>query len=339
MKAFSFGVLAAGLVLFAVLLYRADLSEVWRQLVHMGWTGMLVILVIYFLTFLVDTAAAYMTIPSARLRYKWVYGLWRVMMYGDALNKVIPLASFGGEPVKAILLKRHLDVGYREGAASLVLFHTVSSVALGLFLLIGYLFMFASEPLDSSHKLAAGVGMVLFTTAVVLLFLFQRLRVLSRASAWISMNRWGERVRAAIDVIRDIEQRLIAFYTVGARRFLLTLSFAFVTWAFGVAEIYYAMLFLGHPVSWGDAWVIEAVVVLVRTALFVVPANIGTQEGAFIVICSAVAGSPTIGLAVAAVIRTRGLLWTLWGLFIGWRIEPGGKGLQRAPRQDEHREV
>lgn len=334
MKAFNILVLLAGIALFAGVLYNADLSAVWEQLKHLGWVGMLVILIIYFITFLFDTATAYMTLLSAKLRPRWVYQLWQVMMYGDALNKVLPLASFGGEPIKAILLKRHLNVGYREGAASLVLFHTVASVALAPFVLIGFFFMFAIDNVDRSYWSVAGVGLALFAVAVAMLFLVQRLRAFSRASAWASKNRWGARVDAAIDVIRDIEERLIAFYTENSRGFLLALCFAFITWALGVAEIYYAMLFLGHPVTWGDAWVIEAVVVLVRTALFVVPANIGTQEGAFVVICGAVSGSPTTGLAVAAVIRARGLLWTFWGLMIGWRMEPGRQKL-RPPTPEE----
>ncbi len=321
MKTLSAVLLAVGVTLFSVLLYQTDLAEVWQHLLTLGWAGAAVVFVVYLVTYITDTATWYATLPSAKPRVGWVYRFWQIMMYGDSLNKVLPLASFGGEPVKAILAKRHLGVGYRDCTASLVLFHTVSSVALALFLLFGLGLMLTTDWLDQSYRLAGAVGMTLFAIAIAVLVLLQRRHALSRLTSWIAGDRWGERIDSAIQIIQDIEKRLVTFYTGEPRRFRLALSWAFANWTLGAVEIYLVMMFLGHPVSFADAWLIEAVVVLVRLALFVVPANIGTQEVTFVVICGAITGSPTIGLAAAAVIRARGMLWVLWGLLIGWRLE------------------
>ena len=51
--------------------------------------------------------------------------------------------------------------------------------------------------------------------------------------------------------------------------------------------------------SFVDAWIIEAVAQLVRTGTFFIPASIGAQEGAFMLVCAAMTGSPALGVAVA----------------------------------------
>jgi len=57
----------------------------------------------------------------------------------------------------------------------------------------------------------------------------------------------------------------------------------------------------------------------VRSTFFFVPGDLGTQEAAHVLICTAVTGSAELGLALAAVRRGRDLLWIAWGLAIGWR--------------------
>ncbi len=321
MKALSGVVLVLGIALFAVVLYYTDLTETWERLRLIHWTGAAVIVLVYFASFLCDTATWYMTIRSASLRARWVYRLWQVMMYGDALNKVLPLASFGGEPVKALLVKRHLEVGYREITASLILFHTVSTIGLVAFSLVGLVLLLAHDALDPTLRTVAGIGMGLFSAGVALFYVLQRFQALSRLGAWVSRERWGRRVQHWIALVRDVEDRLVAFYTREPKRFGLALAYALLAWALGLVEIYFAMMFLGYPITWSEAWIIEAVVVMVRSALFVVPAAVGTQEGAFVAICAAIAGSPAVGLAVSAVIRVRGIVWIVWGLLIGWRLE------------------
>ena len=57
---------------------------------------------------------------------------------------------------------------------------------------------------------------------------------------------------------------------------------------------------------------------LVRAGTFFIPANIGTQEGAFVVAITALTGDASLALSIAAVRRARGLAWIVWGLALGW---------------------
>ena len=117
-------------------------------------------------------------------------------------------------------------------------------------------------------------------------------------------------------VVKNIEDRLVNFYTERLAKLFSALILAFSNWLLGVFEIYYTMQFLNFPISITDAWIMEAVAQLIRAAIFFIPASIGVQEGVFIIIGSTITGSPTAGFAVAIVRRVREVTWMAWGIII-----------------------
>ena len=87
------------------------------------------------------------------------------------------------------------------------------------------------------------------------------------------------------------------------------MTYAMANWLLGVVELYLILLLIGHPVTWGEAWIIEAAMQLIRTAVFFIPAGLGAQEGALMVVCGALTGSPTAGITAALIRRFRELVW------------------------------
>ena len=85
------------------------------------------------------------------------------------------------------------------------------------------------------------------------------------------------------------------------------------------------MIFLGHPISLSEAWMIEVTAQLVRAGTFLIPASIGAQEGAFMLIYTAVTGSPELDIAVAMTRRFREILWLIWGALVGLRFSMRSK--------------
>jgi uncharacterized membrane protein YbhN (UPF0104 family) len=110
---------------------------------------------------------------------------------------------------------------------------------------------------------------------------------------------------------------LIRFYTQNRGRFAAAIALAFLNWAVGAVEIYVAMIFLGHPMSFTDAWIVESVAQLIRSAAFFIPAAVGAQEGAFLLVFSMMTGGPALGVAMALVRRARELFWLLLGAGFG----------------------
>ena len=141
---------------------------------------------------------------------------------------------------------------------------------------------------------AAAAGLGAFALAGVLFFLAQRLRALGlvRRVAGKLGPRLDPRALAAVAALRDVEDALVAFYRHHRVRFVLSLAASLCEWTTGTVAAWIAVNALGHPLGWDGAMAIEAFVVLVRSSLFFVPADVGTQEGALALVCGAVTGSP-----------------------------------------------
>lgn len=322
MKWLRFVYLAGGLALLGVVLRETDLHTLVRDLVRVGWFGIGVILLVYALSFVSDSAGWQLTIPSAPLNLAWLRRLVVVRMVGEALNNVTPAAGMGGEPVKALLLKRHYGVAYREAGASILLARTTNLLTLVPFL-AGGLYMLEGDPrIAEGYKDAAYAAVLALGLGVAGFFLVQRLRLSSLASHRLSRSRFAARfahhLEAALHHIREFDERLVRFYTGCRMRFGGALALALLQWILGVVEIYYAMYFLGQPVSLRDAWVIESVNQLIRAGTFFIPGSIGAQEGGFMLVCTALTGNPVVGVALAVVRRFRELVWIVAGLGCGW---------------------
>jgi hypothetical protein len=225
--------------------------------------------------------------------------------------------------VKAFLLKRHYGIRYRDATASLVLTRTTDLIGQAIFITMGFALMFRSGALPAPYRLAAGSGLVLMVLFIAAVLAAQQQRMLGRLRRWLERGwlggrRLSARAVAALDSVHDIDDRLADYYTAERGRFALSVGAAFADWFIGAFAIYYALRFLAYPVSPADAIVIEAFLVLVRSTLFFVPADLGTQEGALVLICGAVTGSTEVGLTLSAVRRTRDIVWICAGLAIGW---------------------
>ena len=66
---------------------------------------------------------------------------------------------------------------------------------------------------------------------------------------------------------------------------------------------------------------------LIRTALFIVPASIGTQEATFLVLGGIIAGSAEPAIAAAVLVRLREIIWIIAGLVAGFIVM--GSGFRR----------
>ncbi len=314
--------LVFGLALLGLVLYQTDLSEAWHRVRQVGW-GFGLIFAIYFVAFLMDVGVWRTTLIGVPTSLRWLFRLWKLRMVGEAFNNTTPLATMGGEPVKAFLLKRLYGVGYREGAASLVVTKTTILLALVAFLSGGFFVMLGTGAVPQSFKLAAGAGLFAISLGIVLFYLVQHRRVTTHTLRRILRGRAAARLEEALHHVQEFEDRLVRFYTRHRRRFAGAFLLALATWFVSVFELYVALALLGHPVSFKEAWIILAVAEMVRSAAFFIPGRIGAQEAGFMVVCAAVTGSPTLGLAAALVLRVREVVWIVWGLALGWATLPG----------------
>ncbi|MSO92606.1 MAG: flippase-like domain-containing protein [Rhodospirillales bacterium] len=314
--------LLVGVGLLALVVVGVDMQEVWAAARRISWLGMLAVIAIFFAAFAIDSFTWQLALVQVPLNARWLYRTWKIRMVGEVFNTVIPAAGFGGEPLKAVLFKEHYGIGYREASASLILGKTVNLLALIAFLAAGFALILFSPLLPDAYKIVAGVGLFALCFGVAGFFMVQRLKLSTVAGAWLSGRRVGRKLGDVLHHVRDIDDRLVHFYARRRGRFAAAVGLAFVNWLAGVVEIYVTMIFLGHPVSIWDAWIIEAIHQLVRAGAFLIPAGIGVQEGTFLLVYAAMTGSAELGVAVALIRRFREAVWLVWGAMLGagyWR--------------------
>ena len=316
MRHLKFVYLMVGLAILVLVAGEIELEEVVALVIQVGW-GFAAVVGVYFLAFVIDSFSWQLALTEVPLDAVWLYRMWKVRMVGEVFNSVLPAAGMGGEPVKAVLLNKHYGVGFREGAASLILAKTINLIALAAFLAAGFVLMVNSPALPVSYKSAAGLGLGAFALGIFLFFAVQRLKITSLAGTWIGGFGWGRRIDELLHHVRDMDDRLVGFYSGHGARVAGAVGLALVNWLLGAVEIYLTMVFLGRPITLTDALIIETAAQLVRAGTFFIPASIGAQEGVFLLIFGAMTGSPALGAAVAVVRRLREIIWILWGLLLG----------------------
>lgn len=309
--------LAGGLALFIWLLSDVDLNAVGTDLVRIGWHGAAAIVLAFSLGFVSDVMSWLMMFRSISISWLWAWRLLLVQLVGEALNVVTPFGSLGGEPFKALLLKRHYDVSYREGTASLLLIQTVNSLAMAPFIVVSAVLMLNRGILPAALEKTILVAALWIAGFMVVVYIALHMRALAALQRRLGQSRWADRLGHILHALQDIEEHLFYFVRHTPGRFAASFTLALMNWVFGAVEMYLIFWFLDHPISVTDAWMLEGIVVLVRAATFFVPAHLGVQDGAITLIGQALTGSPEIGLAVALLRRGRELAWTAVGLAIG----------------------
>ena len=107
-------------------------------------------------------------------------------------------------------------------------------------------------------------------------------------------------------------------------------------WFVGTGEVWLALQFLGHPVDWVDALLLESLGQAIRGAAFAIPGSLGVQEGGYLLLAPLVGLPPEAALALSLAKRAREMLLGLPGLvylhFCG--ASAGGAALARVPAVD-----
>ncbi len=300
--------LALGLVIFVGLIWQIGFQRILSYLQPLGWKFVLV-----FLPFLPVVACDTLG---------WRYGFERtpplgflrfmaMQIAGKAVNAVTPLLPVGGEPIKAHLLQTH-GVPLAEGLASVVISTTASAIALGLFVLAvtGFLFAYLGLPIP----LLKAIGSVLLIGVVLVgAFVFAQTRGLF--GGLLGMAR---RLKLGLSLLeegaRDLDRTVAGYYRHRRGRFALAVAFNVLGSLVEGLEAYVLLMLLELPRSPVVAIGIVALSSAVRAASFMVPGNLGVQEGGNVVIFLSFGLPPDAAMAFSILRRIRELGWSAAGL-------------------------
>ncbi|HEY1996277.1 lysylphosphatidylglycerol synthase domain-containing protein [Paraburkholderia sp.] len=243
--------------------------------------------------------------------------LWWIATVREAVNRLLPAVGIGGEIVGIRLARWRVEDASGVSASVIVEVMVTMAVqyafsALGLVLIVA-----STHQADALRTI--GLALLLSLPLPVIAVVLVR-----RGGVFHAIERWaahllgdanpllqgidGKRLDADIDALMSRAGLLL-------RAFLWQLS----GYVLGALETYWALSLLGHPVSIGGALAIEGLTQAVRHAAFFVPAGLGVQDAAVVLLAEMFGVDREVALSLALVKRMREILFGCAAL-VSWQV-------------------
>lgn len=241
---------------------------------------------------------------------------------GRAVNNLLPVASLGGEVVKARLLFLWGASGKRA-AASVMVDKAAQALALACWGLLGVLLLLR-RPGNEEFAFYAAAGFAVLVAGVFGFIVAQRAGLvggMARAGQkltgkMMNSDAW-EGMRVSASEVDEIVRVLYA----EPKKILLATGWRLLGLMLHTAELWLACWLLGHPIGLLDALLLRSLTAALSDIAFFIPNAYGAQEGAFIVVGALLGLSPELALALSLALRLRDLAFDPAGLLALHHIE------------------
>lgn len=302
--------LAGGVVLFGILVYRLGAEAVLANLAVVGW-GIVPIVLQEILALSANTAGWRAAFPTPRPPLTFPR-LMLTRLAGDAVNYLTPTATLGGEFVRTQMLRGYAPT--TTVIASITVAKFTQTVGLFAFLLVGVVVIVDHSRLPDTIRWGLPVGLAILAVGLASLLVLQRRgffgTILRAIGGWSLLRYVAQRLRPTVD---QLDQEIAG--TSRTKVVLSAAAFAF-GWALGTVESVLVLYFLDVPVTLERALTIEILGVAFNNLLFFVPLRAGIQEVGKVLAFTIMGLSPTQGLAAGILYRIRELCWACVGLVI-----------------------
>lgn len=296
------------------------IQTILTNIAHMRWQ-LFPILAVYLFIYLFHALGWYYSFPRDLPKQVPFLDLFQIRIVGETLNDIVPwAASLGGEPIKAELLKTRHKIPLSEGFASILIVHTTFWISLNVFIIGSVAFNYQSTPLTPVLWRAIFIFLFSLGIGAILLILglkygiFRQVHSLGENFKW-----WGSESHERKSKFLALDEEIKKFYSRDRQRFFLSTVYNFLGWFTGTLEVFLIAKVIGLPINFVQAWLIEALIQVIRIATFFVPASIGTQEGGIVLIFLQLGFNSTLGVTFALIRRIREIIWIGIGLLL-WAL-------------------
>ncbi len=318
MKTLAYFGIVVGLSLIAGLILWQDASSISMVLLEIN-VGIFCLLPVYAIYLAMGVISWRLLFAPGR---EPSFGLsLNAIWIGSAVNTLLPVASLGGEAVKARLLTLH-GVDVLEAGSSVVGDTTVQALSLALWGLIGAILL-AALSFDSDMIWAASLAAGLFCVGVFVFAMLQRHGMFAHLGKRFASLKFGVNLIKFDQHVREIYDR--------PGRVTLSTLVRLASRIFLTVEIWIAAWLIGHPISLLEAIMVRSLTGAVRGAAFFIPNGLGVQEGAFMVFGSLIGIPPGYSLSLSLVVRVREILASVPALIVWQAIE--GRSLFKVFRE------
>ncbi len=315
----AFALLAAGAALFVALIAWQGAGPVMATLAVAGW-GLVVVAAFHLLPLALDAGAISVLLdrhaPGASLLARWL---------GESVNSLLPAGQVGGP----VAMARSLVVDGTpedEAAAAVTVATTMQTFAQVAFAIGGIALFGAFGGGDGAAALRTTILVAVGCLALMALgFWWAQRRGLFGGSARLMAKLASRRDWSSLTTRAQAVDTALAGMYRDRRKVAATFSLSLVGWIVGTGEVWLALQFLGHPVDWADALLLESVGQAFRGAAFAIPGALGVQEGGYLLLAPLVGLSPATALALSLAKRARELALGLPGIVVLVARERAGR--------------
>ena len=297
--------LSIGTAVFVALLVWQGLGSVASTLLVAGW-GLALVAAFHLLPLALDAGAIVVLFDRHDARRSMrdaLFARWA----GESVNSLLPAGQLGGPVVMVRHLAQH-GVRLPDAAAAITVSTTMQVLAQILFALLGLALFtaYAARGVVADWQTPALIATAVLASAIAVFYWAQRrglfgglLRLASKAFSgreWSALKTQADGIDAAVRAMYRQRRKVAA-----------TFALSFVGWLVGTCEVWLALHFLGHPISWIDALLLESAGQAIRGAAFAIPGALGAQEGGYLLLAPLVGLTGDAALALSLAKRTREL--------------------------------
>lgn len=315
----KFGLAAAfGWLLVIGLVVQHGLGQVGGALAVAGW-GLALVCLLHLPPLVLSGLAWQAILGRLWPRAPWVFV--RARWTREAVSTLLPVAQVGGEMVGARLLTLQGASGSVAGA-SVVVDLTLEVLTQFVFTVLGLALLVESGQYNGAVR-ALVIGLVIAMPMLFGFVLAQRWGLFSLLERFLE-GIADRRPALGLDGLAGLHDAIQELYR-DVRRVVWSSVLHLLSWTLTSAEVWVALLVMGHPVTFGQALVLLSLGHAIRSAAFLIPSGLGAQEAGFMLLGSMYSLPPEVGLAMSLAIRLREFVFgvpalLVWPLLEGRRV-------------------
>jgi putative membrane protein len=315
MRKTTYFLAVAGLLLFIILMVREGVSGILVAFAAAGWR-LAWIPVFRILPIAMDAIGWFKLFPEKSkppplflLTARWV---------GESFNTLLPVAEIGGNFIRARLIARHVG-GSPVAGATVVVDFTMGLATQAIFALTG-VFLLLRFHGGGNEKTGLFIGLGVGIFLLLIFFLTQHLGLFTCVARIFRMPIRNLKLMPVEEIAKVMDRHIAEIYQ-NHLDLLFAGSWRLTSWITKTGESWLALYFLGFPVTFEEALILESLSTAIRSAAFAVPCGLGVQEGGILLIGNLVGLPPQTALALALVKRVRELIVGFPGIIAGSVIE------------------
>ncbi|MGB0684210.1 MAG: flippase-like domain-containing protein [Magnetovibrionaceae bacterium] len=303
----------AGVAGFTGVVAWVGAGEIWQALSQAG-PGILLVAAFHLIPLGLDALSWWALLKHHDQRS----ALWALKLrwIGQSVNGLLPAAQVGGDVLR-VRLSIADGVKASLATASVVADLTLAVLTQAVYSALGVLALLAlGLSLGDGLLGPLALGLVLFASVGGLFIALQNADLLAKVARFAeallgSKKDWSAKAEA-------VDQSLKTIYA-DRNALAEALLWRMGGWITGTGEVWIGLWLLDHPISLGEAFMIEALIQAVRSAAFIIPGALGIQEIALVVLGGTAGIGPETALALSLIKRARELLVGLPGL-LTWQV-------------------